>query len=61
MMMRRSWIRCDWVTSVMCRRELTQVVFADALPNGRLRVLDGQVHVVPPEILAPVLTEFITD
>jgi pimeloyl-ACP methyl ester carboxylesterase len=34
---------------------------ADALPNGRLRILDGQEHVVPPEILAPVLTEFITD
>ena len=29
---------------------------ADALPNGRLRVLEGQGHVVPPEILAPVLT-----
>lgn len=34
---------------------------ADALPNGRLRVLDGQGHVVPPEVLAPVLAEFITD
>jgi pimeloyl-ACP methyl ester carboxylesterase len=33
---------------------------ADALPNGRLRVLEGQDHVVPPEVLAPVLTEFIT-
>ena len=33
---------------------------ADALPNGRLRILDGQEHIVPPEILAPVLTEFIT-
>jgi pimeloyl-ACP methyl ester carboxylesterase len=33
---------------------------ADALPNGRLRVLEGQEHVVPPEVIAPVLTEFIT-
>lgn len=32
---------------------------ADALPNGRLRVLDGQEHFVPPEVLAPVLTEFM--
>ena len=32
---------------------------ADALPNGRLRVLEGQEHVVPPQILAPVLTEFL--
>ncbi len=34
---------------------------ADALPNGRLRVLEGQGHVVPPEILAPVLTEFVAN
>jgi pimeloyl-ACP methyl ester carboxylesterase len=33
---------------------------ADALPNGRLRVLEGQEHVVPPDVLAPVLSEFIT-
>ena len=33
---------------------------ADALPNGQLRVLEGDDHVVPPEVLAPVLTEFIT-
>jgi pimeloyl-ACP methyl ester carboxylesterase len=33
---------------------------ADALPNGRVRVLEGQEHVVPPDVLAPVLTEFIT-
>lgn len=33
---------------------------ADALPNGRLHVLQGQEHVVPPEILVPVLTEFFT-
>jgi pimeloyl-ACP methyl ester carboxylesterase len=34
---------------------------ADALPNGRLRVLEGQEHVVPPEVLVPVLTAFITN
>jgi len=33
---------------------------ADALPKGRLQLLDGQGHVVAPEILASVLTEFIT-
>jgi len=32
-----------------------------SLPNGRLRVLDGQEHVVPPEVLAPVLAEFLTE
>jgi pimeloyl-ACP methyl ester carboxylesterase len=31
---------------------------ADALPNGRYRVLEGQEHVVPPEVLVPVLEEF---
>ena len=31
---------------------------ADALPNGQHRVLEGQEHVVPPEVLVPVLTEF---
>jgi pimeloyl-ACP methyl ester carboxylesterase len=34
---------------------------ADALPNGRLHVLEGQEHVVPPEVLAPVLFEFFTN
>jgi pimeloyl-ACP methyl ester carboxylesterase len=33
---------------------------ADALPNGRLRVLEGHDHVVPPDVLAPVLAEYIT-
>ena len=32
---------------------------ADALPKGRYRVLEGQEHVVPPEILVPVLAEFL--
>lgn len=31
---------------------------ADALPNGRYEVLEGQEHVVAPEVLAPVLAEF---
>jgi pimeloyl-ACP methyl ester carboxylesterase len=34
---------------------------ADALPKGRLNVLEGQDHVVPPEVLAPVLAEFLSD
>jgi pimeloyl-ACP methyl ester carboxylesterase len=31
---------------------------AEGLPDGRIDVLEGQEHVVPPEILAPVLAEF---
>jgi len=34
---------------------------ADAMPNGRHRVLVGQEHIVPPEVLAPVLMEFLAD
>jgi pimeloyl-ACP methyl ester carboxylesterase len=34
---------------------------ADALPNGRHRVLEGQEHVVVPEVLVPVLAEFFAD
>ena len=34
---------------------------ADALPNGRHRVLEGQEHVVPPEVLVPVLAGFFAD
>lgn len=33
---------------------------ADAMPNGRHGVLEGQDHVVVPEVLVPVLTEFFT-
>ena len=33
--------------------------FADALSNGQHRVLEGQEHVVPPEVLVPVLAEFL--
>jgi len=32
---------------------------ANAMPNGRLSVLEGQEHVVPPEVLVPVLAEFL--
>jgi pimeloyl-ACP methyl ester carboxylesterase len=31
---------------------------AEGLPNGRLEVLEGQEHVVPPVLLAPVLAEY---
>ncbi|MFF0310468.1 alpha/beta fold hydrolase [Streptosporangium sp. NPDC004379] len=31
---------------------------ADALPDGRYVLLAGQEHVVPPEVLVPVLAEF---
>ena len=34
---------------------------SDASPNGRHRVLEGQEHVVSPEVLAPVLAEFLAD
>ncbi|GAA1507444.1 alpha/beta hydrolase [Sphaerisporangium rubeum] len=34
---------------------------AEALPHGRLHVLPGEEHVVPPEILTPVLVEFLGD
>jgi pimeloyl-ACP methyl ester carboxylesterase len=32
---------------------------ADALPRGELRVLQDQGHVVPPDVLAPVVEEFL--
>jgi pimeloyl-ACP methyl ester carboxylesterase len=31
---------------------------ADGMPKGRLSVLEGQEHVVPPEVLVPVLADF---
>lgn len=31
---------------------------ADAMPKGRLSVLEGEKHVVAPEVLVPVLAEF---
>ena len=44
----------SWMTEVGRR-------LADAIPNGRHRVLESQEHVVPPEVLAPVLAEFFAD
>jgi hypothetical protein len=32
---------------------------ADAMPNARLRQLEGEGHVVAPAVLAPVLAEFL--
>jgi pimeloyl-ACP methyl ester carboxylesterase len=34
---------------------------ADALPNGRLLILEGQDHVVPAEVLAPVLVDYLNE
>jgi pimeloyl-ACP methyl ester carboxylesterase len=34
---------------------------ADALPNARHEVLDGQTHMVKPKALAPLLAEFFGD
>ena len=31
---------------------------ANTLPSGRLSILEGQQHVVPPEVLVPALAEF---
>lgn len=33
---------------------------ANSLPDGRLRVLEKQGHFAPPEVLGPVLSEFLT-
>jgi hypothetical protein len=44
----------SWMTDVGRR-------LADVMPNGRHRVLEGQEHVVPPEVLVPVLAEFFAD
>jgi pimeloyl-ACP methyl ester carboxylesterase len=43
-----------WMTDVGRR-------LADAMANGRHRVLEGQEHVVRPEVLVPVLAEFFAD
>ena len=43
-----------WMTDVGRR-------LADAMRNGRHRVLEGQEHAVPPEVLVPVLAEFLAD
>jgi pimeloyl-ACP methyl ester carboxylesterase len=42
----------EWMTDVA-----RQV--ADSVRDGALRVLEGQEHVVPPDILAPVVEEFL--
>jgi pimeloyl-ACP methyl ester carboxylesterase len=33
---------------------------AEAVPQGTYRVLPGQTHMVEPDVLGPVLTEFFT-
>lgn len=43
-----------WMTDVGRR-------LADTMPNGRHRILESQEHVVPPEVLVPVLAEFFAD
>ncbi len=35
-------------------------VLSQAIPQGRLRTLEGQTHEVNPGVLAPVLVEFFT-
>jgi hypothetical protein len=35
-------------------------VLSHAIPQGRLRMLEGQTHEVNPGVLAPVLLEFFT-
>lgn len=42
----------EWMT------EASQAI-ADALPHGQLRILDGHEHIVPVEVLTPVLAEFV--
>ena len=34
---------------------------AEAMPNGRHRVLEGQEHAAPPEVLVPVLKDFFSN
>ena len=41
-------------------RETAQAL-ADALPDGRIRVLEGQGHNVDPAVLAPALIEFLDE
>ena len=42
----------DWMIEVGRR-------LAEAVQSGEIRVLEGQEHVVPPELLAPVVREFL--
>lgn len=39
-------------------REAGEAV-ADAVPQGSCRVLPGQTHMVDPDVLAPILTEYL--
>ena len=34
---------------------------ADLLPEGRSHVIEGYGHVVPPDVLAPVVAEHLRD
>src|SRR5215218_2825995 len=43
-----------WMTEVGRR-------LANAMPDGWHRVLEGQEHTVPPEVLVPVLEDFFSD
>jgi pimeloyl-ACP methyl ester carboxylesterase len=38
----------------------TAETLAEALPDGEVRILEGQGHDVDPGVLAPVLSEFFT-
>jgi pimeloyl-ACP methyl ester carboxylesterase len=39
----------------------TARALAEAIPDARSRVLEGQTHAVAPEVLSPVLGEFFGD
>ncbi|MEU2714977.1 alpha/beta hydrolase [Streptomyces sp. NPDC007205] len=41
-------------------REANRTV-AETLPQGTYRVLEGQTHMVEPEVLGPVLADFLTE
>jgi alpha-beta hydrolase superfamily lysophospholipase len=43
----------DWMLA-------TDRALAEALPSGRLQILEGEEHVVPPKTLTPVLVDFFT-
>ena len=37
----------------------TAQALADALPNGQVRILEGQTHDIEPSVLGPVLQAFL--
>jgi pimeloyl-ACP methyl ester carboxylesterase len=39
----------------------TATALADALPNGRSRILEGQTHDIDPATVTPVLEEFLSE